>query len=365
MTMLRSLTQKGLKTMAVAVGISLLLGSERNARSADASGPAAPPFSEVYNVVRSNLTSVSEAELNRAAVAGFLGQLQSMVSLVTNDTAASNLAAVPLVSKSVAVDGSYGLLRIGRVAAGLREQLSQAYERLVATNKIKGLVIDLRFGVGDDYRAAADAADLFFKTEQPLLQWGDEIARSKPKTSAIDLPVVLLINQDTRAAAEALAAALRQADGALIIGSPSAGRAYLFKEVQLSNGQALRIASGTISAGNGVKMPETGLVPDIRIAVNPEDEKAYFEDPYKVFPRPFAQAAKPSSNDLASAQSSTNRVRRRVNEAELVRMQRDGIDFEAEPPPVAASQVSGPVINDPALSRALDLLKGLALAKRR
>ena len=35
------------------------------------------------------------------------------------------------------------------------------------------------------------------------------------------------------------------------------------------------------------------MVPDIRIAVNPEDEKAYFEDPYKVLAKPFAQAAKP------------------------------------------------------------------------
>ena len=132
---------------------------------------------------------------------------------MTNSSAASDLSAVPLVSKSVALEGAYGLLRIGRVAPGLSQQLLQAYERLVATNKIKGLLVDLRFAIGDDYAAAAQAADLFFKTEQPLIQWGDQVVRSTAKTNAIDLPVVLLINQDTRGAAEALAAALRHAKG--------------------------------------------------------------------------------------------------------------------------------------------------------
>ena len=126
----------------------------------------------------------------------------------------------------------------------------------------------------------------------------------------------------------------------------------------------MRIASGTIAVGDGAKLAESGIVPDIRIAVNAEDEKAYFEDPYKVLAKPFAQAAKPSTNDLASTQS-TNRPRRRLNEAELVRMQRDGIDLEAERAPAATPQSSGPVINDPAVSRALDLLKGLALAAKR
>jgi hypothetical protein len=353
-----------IRRSAFLVGIALLSSAGSHVRAAQSSDAAIPPFIEVYSAVRSNLTSVSDAELNQAAVDGFLSQLQSRVILVTNSAAASDLSAVPLVSKSVALEGAYGLLRIGRVAPGLSQQLSQAYDRLVATNKIKGLLVDLRFAVGDDYAAAAEAADLFFKTEQPLIQWGDHVARSTTKANAIDLPVVLLINQDTRGAAEALAAALRHAQGALIIGSPSAGRAYLFKEIQLSTGQTLRIASGTIAVGDGAKLAESGIVPDIRIAVNVEDEKAYFEDPYKVLPKPFAQAAKPSTNDLASTLS-TNRPRRRVNEAELVRMQRDGIDFEAEPPPAATPQLSGPVINDPAVSRALDLLKGLTLAAKR
>jgi hypothetical protein len=329
----------------------------------DLSSPV-PSFAEVYGLVRSNVTGVSETELNRAAVLGFLSQLPSRVTLVTNGTAEADASAVPLVSKSAVFDGAYALVRIGRVGPGLSNELMKAFTLLRATNRLKGVVVDLRYAVGQDYPAAAQAADLFFKTEQPLLQWGDTVLRSRPKDNAIDLPMVILINRDTYGAAEGLAAALRQADGSLIIGSPSAGHASRFKDFLLSNGQLLRIASGDLANGNGQPLPRTGLQPDIRIAVNPNDEKAYFEDPYRVLTRPFAQAAKPGTNDLVSLLG-TNRSRHRMNEAELVRMQREGADLEMEPLASGPGPAGGPTITDPALSRSLDLLKGLALALKR
>jgi hypothetical protein len=341
-------------------------GFAGRACAADAPAPAAalPAFEEVYGVVRSNLTQTSDAELNRAAVLGFLSQFHARVSLAPNSTAAADLSNVPLVSKSVVLDGAYGLIRIARVASGLSQQVDEAYGKQASTNKLRGVILDLRFARGDDYTAAGQTADLFVQGEQPLLEWGGQTFRSTAKTPGIRVPVVLLVNQDTRAAAEALAAALRNAEGALIIGSPSAGQAFVFRDFALSTGQTLRVASGTIAVGNGEKLPATGVMPDIRITVSPEDEKAYFEDPYKVLPRPFALAVKPSTNDLVAGQS-TNRPRRRLNEAELVRMQRDGIDFDAEPLPGTATATNGLVINDPALARAVDLLKGLALAAKR
>jgi hypothetical protein len=124
------------------------------------------------------------------------------------------------------------------------------------------------------------------------------------------------------------------------------------------------VASGHVANGRGENLNENGIMPDIRIAVSFEDEKAYFEDPYKVLSKPFAQAARAGTNDLVSSQS-TNRPRRRLNEAELVRMQREGLDFELDPLPSSSPQTSSPVVTDPAVSRALDLLKGLSLAAKR
>jgi hypothetical protein len=333
-------------------------------KSADAPAPALAPFSEVFGVVQSNLVGASESELNRAAVAGFLSQLDNRVMLVTNSAPVPEAGSLPLVTKSAVFDKGFGFIRISKVAPGIAESVRSAFTQLAATNQLKGLVLDLRFAGGTDYAAAAAAADLFVPGTQPLLNWGSAAARSSGKPIAADLPLVLLVNQATSGAAEALAGALREAGGALIIGSPSAGQACLFQDFRLSNGETLRVASGYITVGRDQKLQETGLEPDIRITVKPEDEKAYFEDPYVVLAKPFAQSARAGTNDLASIQS-TNRTRRRPNEAELVRMQREGMDFEVEPLIAGPSQPAEPVVSDPALSRALDLLKGLALAAKR
>jgi hypothetical protein len=324
-----------------------------------------PPFSELYGVVKSNLSGATDDQLNRAAVNGFLAQLQSQVVLVTNAAPASDLAAVPLVSRAVLFDGGYGVIRIGRVAAGLPSEVRKAASQLGGTNQLKGLIVDLRYAIGQDYEIAAATADLFCnKAEEPLLQYGGTTARSTTKTNAIEMPLVVLVNHDTTGAAEALAAALHESQKALLIGSPTAGQARIFREFQLQSGQSVRIASGGVASGNGAQLPDHGLEPDIRIAVQPQEEKGYFEDPYKVFARPFAQAAKPSTNDTVVGPNGA-RNHRRLNEAELVRMQRDGMDLEFDAPAVTPMQPSGPVVTDPALSRGLDLLKGLALAYKR
>ena len=89
---------------------------------------------------------------------------------------------------------------------------------------MKGVALDLRYAVGDDYAAAAAAADLFVKKELPLLNWGNGMVRSKEKTNAIALPVAVLVNRQTAGAAEALAAAVQGQPALIIVGDVMAAR---------------------------------------------------------------------------------------------------------------------------------------------
>ena len=68
---------------------------------------------------------------------------------------------------------------------------------------------------------------------------------------------------------------------------------------------------------------------------------------------------------LTNQASGTNRaVRRpRFNEAELVRERREGIS-EADMTALGEREPEKPMVTDPALARALDLLKGLALVRQ-
>jgi hypothetical protein len=320
-----------------------------------------PDFKEVYDLVHSHLSGMADADLNRAAVQGLLRTLRGKVSLVGEGTPETRASAA-LVSKSMVLENDVAYIRVGRVDDGLTKEISSACQQLGATNKLKGVVLDLRFTAGDDYAAATAAADLFVAKERPLLDWGNGVVKSKAKEDAIKLPVAALVNRDTAGAAEALAAVLRETGSGLILGSKTAGGAMIGQEFSLKNGQRLRIATTPVKLGDGSALSAQGLKPDIEVAVNAEDERAYRDDAYAVLPK-----TNDASVLLAGPGESTNRaVRRpRISEADLVRERREGTNINTDDfTAVRDRELEKPLIRDPALARAVDLLKGLAVVRR-
>ena len=154
-------------------------------------------------------------------------------------------------------------------------------------------------------------------------------------------------------------------DGSVLIGARTAGQARVFKELNLANGQRLRIATGQVQI-KGKSLSARGVAPDIEVTVKTDDERAYFADAFKLLPRSVAQLK--ATNAPASAGSSNLAARRFPrSEAELVRIQREGRTpneddlTAAEPLPPEGSEL---LVRDPALARALDLLKGIAIVER-
>ena len=311
-------------------------------------------FEEVFNLVRTNLIHLGEAELNQLAAEGLLRELGELAQLGPQ---ATNDPAREAVTRRDVFADSFGYIRVAEVTAGLPRELKAASEALVSTNRLKGLVIDMRYAKGRDYQAAAQTADLFVKEEQPLLKLGGKELRSTAKSSALDLPLAILVNGETRGAAEALAAILRDAEAGLVIGSRTAGEAHLYQTFTLSTGQQLSLGSIPVSLPNGDSLPTEGLRPDISVSVQQEAEREYFRDPYVDLSRVFAN---PNATNLTA--SATNRVRP-MNEAELVRRHREGISIDpgAE---LFEDDEQPQVVTDPVLARGLDFLKGVSVLQQ-
>jgi hypothetical protein len=325
-----------------------------------------PPlnFNEVFELLKANLAGVTGEQLNQAAARGLLEQLAGKVSVVGETQSVRGALTDPPVSAAV-FDRHFGYLRVNRLAAGTGEEFQAAYERLLNTNKLKGLVIDLRFAGGADYAAAVAVADRFFATELPLVDWGEGWKKSTEKTDAISLPVAVLVNRKTTGAAEALAGMLRHRDVGLLIGTNTAGEASMAKEFSLKTGQRLRVAVAPVKVSDGKELPFSGIKADIEVTVSPEDELAWYEDAYKKPPVPVQLAG--ATNTETNAAGTNRAPRRRMNEAELVRMNREGQLPDREPSLTndpSRTVESVPVVNDPALARALDLLKGLAVVQQ-
>jgi len=313
-----------------------------------------PKFHEIYQILSTNLEGVNAAELDQAAVLGLIHQLGPRASLVGVGEGFST--ADPLAEARV-FDESFAYFRAASVTASLPEAFRAAFKEMVETNKtkIKGLVLDLRFAGGFDYAAAAKVADCFLSSEHALLDWQTGAAHATLKADAITIPVVILINSQTAGAAEALAAVLRDNDVGLILGGQTAGQASIFKEFPLRDGGKLRVAVAQVSFGAGKTLPN-GLTPDIAINTSLEDERAYLHDPFKDLHPPLVAKTESTAKELLEQP--------RMNEVELIREHSSGEDQpEAPVRDRAAMPEPAPVVADPALARALDLLKGLAVVQ--
>jgi C-terminal processing protease CtpA/Prc len=242
---------------------------------------------------------------------------------------------------------------VASVKADLPEAFRTAYRQILETNKsqIKGLALDLRFADGFDYAAAAKLADCFLSSDHPLLDWQSGSARATLKTDAITVPVVTMVNAQTTGASEALAAVLRDSDVGLVMGSPTAGAASVYKEFTLHDGTKLRVAVAPVMFGSG-KALTNGLVPDIAISTSLEDERAYLQDPYKDL---HPETVK--TNTLAGQAAEQPRL----NEVELIREHNNGDNPDAAPFSDRVEVPEAPVVVDPVLAHALDLLKGMAV----
>lgn len=322
-------------------------------------------FAEVFDLLKANLAGVTGEQLNEAAVRGLLEQLAGKVSVVGEPTPPVRGAGSNAPVSAAVFDRHFAYLRVNRFAAGTDKEFQAAFERLVAANTLKGLVIDLRFAGGKDYAAAVAVADRFFADEQPLVDWGEGWKKSSGKTNLISLPVALLVNRKTTGAAEALAGMLRYREVGLLIGTNTAGEASMAREFSLKTGHRLRLAVAPVKVANGRELPFSGIKADIEVQVSPEDEAAWYEDAYKALPKP-ARLASAVTNETSL--TATNRTqRRRLNEAELVRMNKEGQSLDREPPftnEPSRNLESPLVVNDPSLARALDLLKGLAVVQQ-
>ena len=312
-------------------------------------------FKEVYELLKTQLSDFDEASMSDVAARGLIQELRPRVRLLDQEeTPGAAGDSEPTLDGRV-FDDAFGYVQLSHLSTPLAKAFDLALSGMKETNRLKGLILDLRFSNGTDYKAAANVADRFLATAQPLADWGNGLIRSTEKSDAIEQPVAVLVNAETAGAAELLAGILRESSRALIIGTPTAGEASMYRDFTLSTGQRLRIATQPIQVGQDATLDIQGLVPDIEVESDPVHARAWMEDPFHRIKR-----TEFSGNDATS-----DNPRRRLNEADLVRMLREGYlpeDLGAgeTTTPVSAN---GPLVQDPVLARALDFLKGLSLVR--
>jgi hypothetical protein len=333
------------------LGLALWLGVPGGVAHSEEAA-AWPPFQQVLESIEANLPGLDRAELNAVIVRSLLDHFYPRVTLVPTDGVDAAPVRAGRVDGATVFDRAFGYLRVHSVGPGLGEQLREAWVGLASENRLQGLVLDLRFADGQDYEAAAHAADLFIAGTQPLLAWHDTVVHATETRETAVPPIVVLVNRRSSGAAETLAAVLRENGVALLVGTRTAGQAYVFRDITLPEGRVLRVAAEPIRVGDRESVAG-GVTPDIEVTVSLSEERQYLADPYAIIPG-------------ATAGTALRPERSQMNEAELMRQRQPGArpGFPAESIATTPARLADPVVQDPALARALDLLKGIAIVGR-
>src|SRR5437763_9185093 len=309
----------------------------------------------VIALLKSNFTNpdaITETELNRATIQGLMVRLPHGVMLLPNRESAS--VEAPIAFYSEILDGHIGYLRLGSLNSVNLQALDKSLSSF-ATKKVDALVIDLRASQAtNDFAMAAEFAKRFCPKGKPLFTLRKPVARqdrvfNSDRDPAFHGLIMVLADGDTAGGAEAVAAALRVYDKALLVGQPSAGRAAEYSDLALPGGKILRVAvAEMVSPENRSLFPE-GVKPDLPVEMSAADKLQIFQLSGEKGMGPFVyQAGRPHMNEAALL-AGTNPELEAVEAAQ----QRRG--RAPEKPPA----------HDPVLQRALDVVTSLEIYQKR
>jgi len=309
----------------------------------DSLGPA--EMEETIRTLKSNFvdpTALKDQEIDRATLQGLLTRLHGGVMLLPGKT--TNAETAPFYSE--VLENHIGYVRIGSLSSDNLGALDKALTDFGA-KKIDAMVIDLRATSSSDFNLAAEVTKRFVPKGKTLWTLRKTAAHqdrafTNDRDPGFQGTTMVLVDGETSGPAEAMAAALKAHDQALLIGQPSAGRAVEYSDFPLTSGKVLRVAVGEVIGSNGVSLFPDGVKPDVPVEL-PLAQKHQI----------FSQSAQRGLTAFVF-----ERERPHFNEAALIA----GTNPEIE----IRQQRRGPeeTMHDSVLQRAVDVITSLAIFQK-
>ena len=176
------------------------------------------------------------------------------------------------------LDGQIGYIKIANFDTRCAEETNAAMDELIAQDA-KALIFDVRNNGGGYKNELVKVLDkilpegILFQSED--YQGSKQIDRSE--ADCIDLPMAVLVNQDSYSAAEFFAAAIQEYDWGTVVGTKTVGKGNFQTAFTLSDGSMLNLSIGKYYTPQGRSLTDTGITPDVEIALSDEDgAKLYY-----------------------------------------------------------------------------------------
>ena len=176
------------------------------------------------------------------------------------------------------LDNNIGYMEISTFDEGCYEEFKTKWEELSKEN-IKSLIIDLRNNGGGIVQEALDIADMMVEKDKTLLITSsknkDEKVNKAKHDKTINLPIAILVNENTASSSEILSAAIKENnDNVTIIGKTTYGKGVIQTIYSLTDGSGIKLTTNEYYTPKHNSINKVGIKPDIEIEF-PENENIY------------------------------------------------------------------------------------------
>lgn len=166
-----------------------------------------------------------------------------------------------------------GYLKIASFDENCSVEFEEKLEELQSKN-IESLIIDLRNNGGGIVDEALAIADLFTDKDATLLitkdKEGNEEVRKSKTDKKVDLPVIVLTNENTASASELLVGVLKDYNIATSVGTVTFGKGVIQELLTLPDESGLKITTNEYYTPNGNKINKIGIEPDEKVELPDE-----------------------------------------------------------------------------------------------
>ncbi len=170
------------------------------------------------------------------------------------------------------LDDNIGYIQISGFDEVTDKQFHTAYEELTAEN-MESLIIDLRNNPGGLLNVVSSIADTLLP-EGVIVSTKDKNGRVdsiESDKSHIEIPLVVLINENSASASEVLSGAIKDYGVGTLVGENTFGKGIVQRIFPVGDGTAIKLTISEFFTPSGYALHGKGIAPDVVVDVSEED----------------------------------------------------------------------------------------------
>ena len=157
-------------------------------------------------------------------------------------------------------------LHISQFSSYTGRELNETLEIMEIEN-YKGLILDMRYNHGGELEAAVQIASRFIP-EGPVVYIVNKRGSVDTKMSTggyLDLPLVVLVNEESASASEIVAGAIKDTGAGVIVGVTTFGKGIVQSIFPLNGGSGVKLTTAKYLTPDKLDIHKKGIEPDVAV----------------------------------------------------------------------------------------------------